>query len=107
MSFHHRGGRKYSEYPDHRQKLTDDYSWGAHGTASRKRNPGFFDAFDYELASDFTEGMDFAGIASANECTGLIPNGITDGFAGASYAELYENVHQPENDPEGGDPERM
>ena len=44
----------------------------------------------------------FECIASYNECTGLIPNGIVDDFQGESYNDLYQNIHKPK----GQDPEK-
>lgn len=44
----------------------------------------------------------FECIASYNECTGLIPNGIVDDFQGESYNDLYQNIHQPK----GQEPEK-
>ena len=44
----------------------------------------------------------FESIASYNECTGLIPNGLADDFQGEAYNDLYRNIHQPK----GQDPEK-
>lgn len=98
MSIHYRDDGKYPEYPEREHALTDEYSWGDHGVASYRKDPEYFDSFDYEFAGDFLGGFEFGSVASMTDCTGLIPNGMTNDFEGLSYADLYENVHQPEGD---------
>ncbi len=48
--------------------------------------------------SEFAEDNYFESIASVNECTGLIPNGMINEYQGRSYSDLYESVHQPKGD---------
>ena len=87
MSIHYRGGDQYPDYeytPERAHELTDDYSWGNHMAAYYRKDPGYFDAFDYEFAGDFIGGFEYGNIASMNDCTGLIPNGMTDDFEGLS-----------------------
>ena len=104
MAVYHRGGKRYPDIPDYERALnaehalTDEYSWGLHNAAAFRKDPDHFGGFDYEFAGDFMGEFDYGNIASMTECTGLIPNGMTNDFEGLSYAELYENVHQPEGD---------
>ena len=64
----------------------------------------YFEEFPpYDNDKEEFSGDDyFESIASYNECTGLIPNGIVDDFQGESYNDLYQNTHQPK----GQDPEK-
>lgn len=90
MSYHY---RRQGIYPDYNDEFTDDYSWGDNDYASRLR-----ESFDSDFADEFDLDSDFSGIASSNDCTGLIPNGMVTNYEGGSYADLYENVHQPKGD---------